>query len=177
MALALRRLVELTYGPTAQTRELAADLLALQNPDGSFSGAEPGCGDPLATAAAAAALGRVIREHPGEGPALEPAYRRALGALGQMQDVDNRVGFAGASDRSDADRRLITAFILFLLTGDAAFRSAVRFADLMNGFDDHADELDEPTRQLWTMARMDLAVPPVAAQGRHGGVVLACAAA
>ena len=166
IALGLRRLVELTYGPTHMSRDLADDLLALQNPDGSFSGAEAGVPDPLATAAALAAFTRVMREHPVEQARLDGPRHRALHALARMQADNGAVGFDCPADRTDAQRRLVAAFILFLLTSDSEFRSAVRFADLMSDFDDHADQLDEPTRQLWAMARLDhntLPAEPVSA--------------
>lgn len=160
IALGLRRLVELTYGPAALGRSLADQLLALQNPDGSFSGAEAGVPDPLATAAVVAAFARVMREHPAERSRLHAACDRALHALVRMQADDGGVGFTCPADRTDAQRRLVAAFILFLLTGDAGFRSAVRFAPLMSDLDDHAEDLDQPTRQLWAMARLDHAPMP-----------------
>ena len=63
--LGLRRLVELTYGPTPLSRDMTAALLEGQLEDGSFVGNSDR--DPLATAAALAGLAAVLREHHGMG--------------------------------------------------------------------------------------------------------------
>ncbi|MFN3169060.1 MAG: hypothetical protein ACE37H_18590, partial [Phycisphaeraceae bacterium] len=60
--LGLRRLVELTYGPTALTRQLVADLLRAQLPTGAVADAA-GRASCLLTAAFAAGLGRALRDH------------------------------------------------------------------------------------------------------------------
>src|SRR5689334_21136730 len=73
VAMALRRVIELTYGPTGLSRDLANHLVKAQQPDGSYGQ------DPLATAAAAGALGRLIAEQPGAaGDDVRAARERAL---------------------------------------------------------------------------------------------------
>ena len=58
LALALRRLAELTYGPTDLATTLTRRLLDLQGDDGSFRD-DTGRSDPVLTACAASALVRV----------------------------------------------------------------------------------------------------------------------
>jgi len=68
VALGLRRLLELTYQPTPLADDMLAFLLDAQGEDGSFAD------DPLATAAAAAALQRARREgHVAPAELAEPA--------------------------------------------------------------------------------------------------------
>ena len=161
LALGLRRLLELTYGPTALSLDMTQALLAGQREDGSFDG------DPLVTAAAVAALGRLIdqRSAPGQGPAddieaLTAARDRALSALAAVQTTtdadDDCPGFRAADDRTRQDATQAAAFILGLLANDPAFRAAVRFADLMSWFDEHREGLDADTQRLWRLARANL---------------------
>ena len=148
VALGLRRLVELTYGPTSLSGEMTGFLLAAQAEDGSFDG------DPLATAAAAAALGRVIHEQPAAADqAVTAARGRALAALAAMQNDSDL--FDGCDDGTEQDRALTGAFVLYLLAGDDDFRQSVRYGDLMNWFEQHRDRLDADTNQLWRIARLD----------------------
>src|SRR5580698_853999 len=70
VALGLRRLLELTYGPTALSRSMTAQLLATQEPDGSFDH------DPLATAAAVAAFGKLLGEATHQASAVEASAAR-----------------------------------------------------------------------------------------------------
>lgn len=163
IALGLKRVTELTYGPTTLGREMTRSLLDAQQPDGSFEG------DPLATAAALAALNLLQHDQPGGyGPQTTLARDHALAALAAMQDDEalfrDRAAFAGATplDRTEQDRALTTAFILFLLGRDQDFRAAVRFADLLDWFDLHAHNLDEDTRQLFAIAiaGLDIASQP-----------------
>lgn len=174
IALALRRVIEVTYGPTALSRELTAALLDRQNGDGSFGdGAKDGglaVGDPLATAAAVAGLTALGREHSNTpNPEAALARERAIAALAHFQ-VDSGL-FACGADRTDDDRALATAFILTLLAGDEDFRHAVRYADLMTWFDEHADQLDGGVGRLWQFARIE---SPVVSM--HEGAVAAIAA-
>lgn len=153
VALGLRRLIELTYGPTSLSRGMTRQLLDQQEADGSFGN------DPLATACVLAALLRVQSEHPQHGePELDSAVERALVALAAMQtpahDGEELAGFDFAHDRTLDDRALVAAFILFLLADNARFRSAVRFADLSRWFEQHAHRLDEETHRYWLMAHV-----------------------
>ena len=156
LALALRRLVELTYGPTAASRRIIARLLSMQAADGSFPGGSPR--DPIATAAAVAAFSRVLADHRLDAEtdgALHDAVERGLAALTTFQDPDALL--SDDADRTPADRALTTAFIVYLLGHDAAFRSHLRLFDIQHHFDRHADRLDRRTRQLWDIATV--AVP------------------
>lgn len=151
-ALGLRRLVELTYGPTGLSRSALSILLHLQRPDGSFAGS---CErDPLATAAAASAFSAVLDHHgPAAGPEVEPARDRALDALAAMQD--ERGLFLGPDDRTWQDQALTSAFVLSLLAGDERFCAAVRVADALTWFDDNERRLEPATEELIALAKAD----------------------
>ncbi|MEZ6191253.1 MAG: hypothetical protein R3C45_08175 [Phycisphaerales bacterium] len=158
--LGLRRLTELTYGPTSLSRDMIDALLDTQLPDGSFPGQVDH--DPLTTAAAAAGLAATLREQrpaPGTTPGSVPdphtaqALDHALTALAGMQDGEGL--FRHGDDRTEQDRALTSAFVLFLLARLPGFREACRFADLMTWFDERADRLDEDTAQLYHMASLD----------------------
>lgn len=149
IALGLRRVVELTYGPTSLSREMTEALILKQQPDGSFEG------DPLATAAALATLNLLHADQPRAcDDAATAAREQAIHALASMQDEDglfrDRAAFVGGTplDRTEQDRALTAAFILFLVGRDSDGRAAVRFADLLDWFGFHADDLDTDTRQL-----------------------------
>ncbi|MEM7626196.1 MAG: hypothetical protein AAF333_11425 [Planctomycetota bacterium] len=153
LALALRRLVELTYSPTDLSRRLVERLLEAQNPDGTFVGSAERDRDPLATAAALAGLARVAREHPGAVTAeLDQALDRGFAALAELQDCDGL--FSAPADRSVADRALTTAFIVSLLGDAPGFRGAVRLHEICRWFDGHDARLDRHTRQLWDLASL-----------------------
>jgi len=170
IGLALRRIIEMTYGPTPGSRELTAALLHLQNDDGSFgctdtdaAGAGRHMGDALATAAAIAGLNALLREHASAPhPEAAVARERAIAALAATQADDGL--FSSSFDRTHDDQALTAAFILHLLAADDDFRQAVRYADLMNWFDEHADHLDDATTQLWRMAQVDISVGAMAMQ-------------
>jgi hypothetical protein len=148
LALGLRRLAELTYGPTDLGREMIDELLGCQDADGSFAS------DPLATACAAAALVRLggERDQWADGR-IEPACERALAALAAMQGDDGLLAYP--TDRTWQQRALVNAFILFLLAHDAAFRAAMRLAELMDWFEQCQDRLEPATESYWLMARLD----------------------
>ena len=167
MGLALRRVCELTYGPTGVSRDMAAALLAQQHADGSFGVAGP---DPLATAAAVNALATLEASQPNHGlPDVPAAIDRALIVLAAMQDDDGL--FNAPDDRTDDDRAAAAAFVLAILASNESFRRSVRFADLMTWFDERADALPEPTATFWQLARIDTPVE------RHASAELAAIAA
>ena len=145
VAMALRRATELAYGRTDLARRLSDFLLADQGEDGSFDG------DPLITAAAAAALGRLPTQRDTDiGPTIVYAREAAIVALAGMQAEDGL--FFSDIDRSSEDRALTAAFVLFLLGGDDLFRRAIRIADLCRWFEQRHDQLDRSTRRLWRMS-------------------------
>ncbi|MEX2216995.1 MAG: hypothetical protein WD768_22980 [Phycisphaeraceae bacterium] len=168
IALALRRIVELTYGPAEACRLTLASLLRLANADGSFGdgGTDPqgrSRGDCLATAAVADALSRMLSENHATHADRQAAFASrdaALIALAGMQEADGL--FISGNDRTQEDRTLTAAFILALLAGCAEFRSQVRFADLLNWFDDHSDRLDDTCDTLFRLARVDAPLAPAA---------------
>jgi hypothetical protein len=153
-ALGLKRVVELTYRPTSLSRDMTADLLARQRPDGSFcaddADTEP---DPIHTAAVAAALGVLIADHRIDDPAVIAARDRAVAALAMMQD--DRGLFPCRVDRSEQDQALAAAFVCYLLASDDTFRRSVRVFDLLDYLDQHEARLDDATARLYRMARAE----------------------
>lgn len=164
IALGLRRLVELTYGPTALSRKMTHTLLTLQRDDGGWGDGGVACdgrglfnptrADPLVTACVLAALSRVDSQQPAaRDPQLTKAIERGLRALSDLQRDD---ALFDAGDDRDEDARLLTAaFVLFLLAGHPGFRGAIRFADLMNRLDDKGDRLDRAAEELLVIARLE----------------------
>lgn len=155
IALALRRLTELTYGPTPLSHDMTDALLARQMTGGEADGAFVAGGDgpdPLATATVVAALSQVIADHPAAAtPPIVQARDRALAALTNMQTGDGL--FYCSDDRDDTQRGLVAAFILSLLAGDEKFRATVRWADLLGWFEQRTHRLDEDTARLYRLAR------------------------
>ena len=131
---------------------MADALTESQLPNGAFEGSVDQ--DPLTTAAAAAGLAALLREQPEapDNPQFE-VLERALNALSAMQDDEGL--FRHSDDRTEQDRALSSAFVLFLLARLPRFRERIRFAELMTWFDERADRLDEDTAQLYHMASLD----------------------
>lgn len=152
IGMGLRRLSELVYGPTALAREMTHRLLQTQQPNGAFPGSTDM--DPLATAAAAAGLAAVIRERAADpDPTLQDALDRAVAALSAMQDAEGLI--IHPDDRTEQDRALTSAFVLFLLARLPRFRESVRFAELMTWFEERLDRLEPDTAELYHMASLD----------------------
>lgn len=154
-AMGLRRLVELTYGPTALGRELAERLIAAVVPGTGVLNDE-GQPCPVLTAAAAAGLGRLLRDHGhlmGEDhPPTQQAHREAIDALARMQAADGL--FAGPVDRTAEDRLLVSAFIAYLLLDDHAFASRCQRHALLTALEEQRDRAAPATAELIEMARM-----------------------
>lgn len=160
IGLALRRVVDLSYGPTPLSREMTHALLDLQRPDGAFE--SEGRPDPLATAAGAAGLARVIRDQPrAAGLDVRESHRRAAAALADMQGEDGL--FETPLDRCLGSRTLTGLLTLFLLGDDDAFAAAVRVGDLAARLEDLEPTLSPQARTLWHMA--SLAAPATARVG------------
>lgn len=147
IALGLRRLSELTYGPTPVGRAMLQALLARQQEDGSFDG------DALATAAALAAINQLERDQHGIiAPKLLSDIRdHAMDWLAGQQQADGLI--AGSADRSDEDRALSSAFVLFMLDRDELFRSTIRYADLLDWFECDQRQLAPEVARLWQLAQ------------------------
>lgn len=167
--LGLRRLVELTYGPTALGKQLIDSLLRALSPMGAALDAadRPSC---LLTAAMVAGLGRVLRDHAGRGgesggfdsgdvemAEVRLAYDRALGCLASMQGEDAL--FAGPQDRDQRDRLLTSAFIAYLLIDSPGFAGTCRGHALLSALEDHLDDAGPDTQQLISMARLARLTP------------------
>ncbi len=142
-ALGLRRVVELSYGPTPLSREMLAGLLAWWQGCGprgrgcSPVGPSASAPDPLAVAAFAAALSLVLEEHPRlNHPALQLAKREALAALADTQAEDGL--FEAEDDRTNLDRHHTAAFIHSLLDREEVYHALVRVSDLAEALADAA---------------------------------------
>lgn len=162
--LGLRRLVELTYGPTALTRQLTRALLRAQLPNGAVADAA-GRASCLPTACFAAGLGRALRDHAdrlGDDHAeISAAYDHALAALAAMQREDGL--FAGPQDRNLRDRLLTSAFIAYLLIDAPGFAGVCHGHALLSALEDHLDHAERDTEQLIDMARLARLLPTPAA--------------
>ena len=158
--LVLRRLVELTYGPTALSKQLIASLLRAQSPTGAALDAagRPSC---LLTAAMAAGLGRVLRDHRASTDIdlaeVRVAYDRALGSLASMQSGDAL--FGGPQDRDLSDRLLTSAFVAYLLIDAPDFAGVCRGHELLSVLEEHLDHAGPDTEQLISMARLARMAP------------------
>ena len=163
--LGLRRLVELTYGPTALSRQLTDQLIhAIEPGKGVLDDQGTPC--PVLTAAVCAGLGRLIRDHgPLLGDDLAPAtqaHQRAIDALQHMQTTDGL--FASPDDRNASDRLLASAFIAYLLLDDHAFAIRCQRHALLTALEEARDHADPQTADLIEMARMSGPTPTPAQQ-------------
>jgi hypothetical protein len=141
ISLALRRLAELTFGPSDLSRDMVDLLLAAQASDGSVDH------DPLATAAAAAAFAAMDQQWHTPLPQHAAAAReRAVAALAGMQADDSL--FHHPADRTTAQRQLVAAAILWLLAGDPLAAAAIRHSDLCTCFEERLDDLPAEVRAL-----------------------------
>jgi len=153
-ALALKRIVELSYVPNPHHRAILTQLLEAQSNDGDFDA------DPIATALAVAALhasqnASVASTDPEAGLALE----RGLSALAALQDDDGF--FRHSSDRSIQARAMTAAFVLATLTGVEELRSAIRYGDVLAAFDQLEGRLDTDTENLLQQALMPVPEPAI----------------
>ncbi|MEM9416502.1 MAG: hypothetical protein AAGA29_13655 [Planctomycetota bacterium] len=153
--LGLRRLVELTYGPTALSRELTDQLIHAIHPGLGVLDDE-GSPCPVLTAAVCAGLGRLIRDH---GPLLGEslaeathAHQNGIDALARMQDSSGL--FTGQTDRTPDDRLLASAFIAYLLLDDHAFAARCQRHALLTALEEQRDHAEPQTADLIEMARM-----------------------
>lgn len=174
VALGLRRLVELTYGPTELSQAMIDWLLARQAHDGGFDG------DVLATAAAAASLGRICRDHFTVAvPQIEDAHARAVSYIAARQDDD---ALMGPADEHDSQQRaMATLFVLYILGEDELFRATSRYAQAMDHFEQDAHRLRGSVADLWELVCITTCGNPTPARAasrvRHAPAMLAAIAA
>ncbi|MEM1445409.1 MAG: hypothetical protein AAGF84_05090 [Planctomycetota bacterium] len=159
-ALALRRVCELTHGPTPLAEQLIDRLLHCQQPHGAWCD-EAGRDQPLLTALAAAALRRRLLQ-PGT-PAdhaehLAHRHAAALAALGAMQnDRDGLFGDAAVATGSVGRTPIRAAegcYILFLLAEDPAALDLLRLLPLRDALEDAAPSFDATLRETHDMATL-----------------------
>ncbi len=166
--LGLRRLVELSYGPTALIRQLVDKLARAQTPNGAITDAA-GRDSALLTACFLAGMGRVLRDHQGKLAAqqsqVELAYDQALTALAAMQQDDGL--FATGQDRNLRDRLLTSGFIAYLLIDAPDFAARCHGHALLSALENHLDHCDPATAQLIEMARLTRLIPESIASHPH----------
>lgn len=166
-ALALRRVCELTHGPTPLTRQLTARLLELQQTHGTWTRVPDPDRDPvgeddvLTTALAVAALHRRLRE-PGadrreDHAQLQLAHDAGLAALAALQDPAD--GLFASAGRPFEHRVAEGCFVLFLLAEDPAFAGHIRLLPLRDAVEQRSDRFDPTLREVFAMAELLLDRP------------------
>ena len=168
-ALALRRVCELTHGPTPLTRELTTRLLDLQQPHGAWTLHDQD--DALTTALAAAALYRRLAEPAAaqrqeEYARLRLAHEAALAALSTLQNPQNGLFDPPAPESTPGDAEAtsggggalpgvaVGCFILFLLAEDPDASMHLRMIPLRDAVEAHADRFDPTLREVFAMAEL-----------------------
>lgn len=159
LALLTRRATELAYGPCRELYHLADALQARQRPDGGFgdgSGPEP---DPLATAAAYAALARLVDALPGAASlAAEHARDRAEVALKvALPSLLAELLDENPDDAKDpaSSATCDTALAAFLL-GDTPHLAEHLLSEVAIARLDTEAKRDAKLQSLWQMARLSL---------------------
>ncbi|MBI1336763.1 MAG: hypothetical protein GC164_07365 [Phycisphaera sp.] len=159
VALGLRRVAEMTYGPTPLSRSMVRFLLEADVESGD---------DVLAMACLVSAFDKLLSDHPQIDEMVAQARDRALVALVAQQSQDpDHPGFADADDRGEDDRDLTTAFILALLADNPTFRGSVRFAEMLDRLDDHRATLGQAGDQLRVLAHVGAGHKPMAKARSH----------
>jgi hypothetical protein len=136
-AIALIRLDELNQSHAPLCSQLIKSLISYQLPDGSWE-------DPMTTALCLRAL--LLGQ--GAGFAIERAllyFAHLQKAEGIWPNVPLR--------RMPADP-YVSAFILYQLGPSTPFRSAVRFLDALQWFEQNEPNLDPESRRLWDRASL-----------------------
>jgi hypothetical protein len=131
-ALALIRMDELNQSHHPLAQKLIHLIISQQESDG-------GWGDPLITALCI----RALLASRGEGMSIE----RGLTYLADLQKSEG--AWPAVPIRRTAEDAFVSAFILFQLADQPAFRAAVRFDHAINWFVTHEPSLDEDARKLW----------------------------
>jgi hypothetical protein len=136
-AIALLRLDELTQSQAPVYAQLLRTLISQQHPDGGF-------GDPATTALCV----RALLSCDGFGPAIDAG----MNYLANLQKQDG-IWPNEPLRRLPADPAA-SAFILYELSQYPAFRSAIRFFDAVNWFEQNESQLDDAVRRLWNHAAL-----------------------
>jgi hypothetical protein len=134
-AMGVVRLYELNQEHTAVYATLLRAVLAAQQPDG-------GWGDPMTSSLCLRAL--LLGQGAGA------AVQRGLAYLAGLQKAEG-IWPNVPIRRMPADP-YVSAFILYQLAEHAEFRSAVRFLDAVNWFEQNEAALDGESRTLWDRA-------------------------
>lgn len=148
-AMAVIRLDELSQAQAAICPELIRAILSAQHADG-------GWGDPAVTALCL----RALLCGNGQGVSIE----RGLLYLATLQKTEG-IWPREPLRRMPADA-LASAFVLFELGDNRAFRATVRFGEAMEWFEKNERSLDAETRRLWDRTKVRCLLPrwsPVAA--------------
>ena len=148
VALALRRKLQLAYGSLREHLPMARFLLERQDADGLIEA------DPLATAAAAAAIGALL-EHPAARLdadtrcSLQEALERAAGALAMRRREDGLFSPA-LPTLSAVDADLVSAFIL-LMAAEPALSRLLDARPTAAALQQRSRHLTPAARQLFLM--------------------------
>ncbi len=134
-AMGVVRLYELSQESTPVYGTLLRAVLAGQQPDG-------GWGDPMTSSLCLRALMF--------GKGTGPAVTRGLAYLASLQKPEG-IWPNVPIRRMPADP-YVSAFVLYQLAEHAEFRSAVRFLDAVNWFEQNEGTLDDETHTLWERA-------------------------
>ncbi|MEM6331919.1 MAG: hypothetical protein AAF823_01105 [Planctomycetota bacterium] len=140
--LLLRRLTDISFGPTRLSRSLTKRLLDDQASDGGWEG------DPLATACVVAALARVTAEHRAD-DAPQRALRRGVVWLGSRQGVGG--GLRLDDDARPAVAASVGALVLYLLDRVPEAWAVLRRSDLTEAVVREGDPRQAAERLLLEM--------------------------
>ncbi|MFP4145026.1 MAG: hypothetical protein ACLFV3_07760 [Phycisphaeraceae bacterium] len=144
LALALRRLLEVSYRPSPMAGELIDRLRDYQD--------LPGVRDDALTLASLAAAWRTVAHHPlvasaGAGRAREEALDRLV----QLQAADGLL--SSAEPATDEERALVTACVLMLLADDADFRARPAWQAMTRAIEQRRTALPRQLGRLCQAAR------------------------
>ncbi len=151
-ALALRRLVEITYDASGLSERLEARLGEWVTPSGVLDAQGRVCA--LATACVLSAFDRVEKDYPSADLSRRVGSDALRYSLACQQDGDGL--FTASGDRTDADRCLTSAFMLYLLAGSPMFTASIRLTDLMAGLSPEGWCAPGPVADLVAMAQLAL---------------------
>ena len=144
-AMALIRLDELNQGFHPLTQKLIRTIIAAQEGDG-------GWGDLMVSALCL----RALMCNRGQGPAID----RGIAYLAALQKEQG--SWPAVPIRRTAEDAFVSAFILFQLADQQAFRSAVHFDDAVEWLAQNEPTFDPETARLWHRASLRCRLRPMA---------------